>query len=90
MTEWLNCHNPYVQYTHEPDKTMVELIQRYGFLFDDDYWYWIPKYRGSKREVPSMVKRSPLWTYPCKSVARESGKPKPRNQRKLLDCLIPL
>lgn len=88
MTEWLNCHNPYTQYTHEPPNKLKTIVEKYGFAFDDNYWYWIPKYRKSKTVVPNMLKRNPLWTYPCKSIARENGKPKKKYKYKLLTELI--
>lgn len=74
MVDWLNCiGNLYVTYTNTPDPIMVQLIEKYGFIFDDDYWYWIPKQRKGNGKRLGIVKRAPIWTYPVKSVPSEKA-----------------
>ncbi len=73
-SEWLNNPGPYTQYTHNPDLRLAQLIDRYGFVFDDKFWYWKPKVtRKSRGKTHNIVKRAPLWTYPCKSVPAEKS-----------------
>lgn len=72
-SEWLNRPGPYGQYTHNPDPRLIEIIRRHGFAFDDEFWYWIPKFRNGKLN-DKMMKRAPLWTYPCKSVPAEKSR----------------
>ena len=76
--EWLNFRGPYGQYTRDPDPKMVTIIERWGFYFDDDFYYWIPK---SKRNI---VKRFPIWLYPQRVVSAEKHK-RPENQTKLIN-----
>jgi len=79
-SEWLNSPGPYVQYTYEADPRLVAIIRRHGFAFDDRFWYWIPKTKRG-RELPLlMVKRAPLWAYPCKSVPAEKAQRKKAGQ----------
>lgn len=73
-SEWLNSPGPYVQYTHIPDPRLVKLIKKYGFVFDDEFWYWIPKVTRNGKKLYNLVKRAPLWTYPCKSVPAEKSR----------------
>jgi hypothetical protein len=73
-SEWLNSPGPYVQYTYGPDPNLVAIIRRHGFCFDDRFWYWIPKTKWGGEQSMLMVKRSPLWTYPLKSVPAEKVK----------------
>ena len=87
-SEWLNSPGPYVQYTYDPDPKLVAIIRRYGFAFDNEHWYWIPKAKRGGAELPMlMVKRAPLWTYPTKSVPAEKAQHKKamqhQNQQKL-------
>jgi hypothetical protein len=87
MLDWLNCQgNAYVQYCFAeqlPEK-LVTLIDRYDFAFDDTFWYWRvkPRSRANKRIMTNIIKRSPSWTYPQKSIPTE--KRKDPFQRKLL------
>jgi hypothetical protein len=92
VSEWLNSPGPYVQYTYNPDLRLVALIRRFGFAFDDCYWFWIPKNRGGAELPTLMVKRAPLWTYPCKSIPAEKAQKRkasmptlPGLQRRLLE-----
>lgn len=73
-SEWLNNPGPYTQYTHDPGPKLVQIIERFGFCFDDKYWYWIPKIKRKGKKNSGIVKRAPLWTYPCKSVPAEKSK----------------
>ncbi len=76
-SEWLNSPGPYVQYTYDVDPKLAALILRYGFAFDDKFWYFIPKVkRGGALNSMPIVKRAPLWTYPCKSMPAEKAKRK--------------
>jgi hypothetical protein len=63
--EWLNTPDIYNQYCFEADPRLVSIIQRWGFAFDEKYWYWIPTTRKGK--PTQIVKRAPLWTYPRKA-----------------------
>ena len=72
-SEWLNNPGPYVSYTYDADPRLVAIIQRHGFAFDDRFWFWIPHSRRGGELRSDLVKRSPLWTYPCKSVPAEKS-----------------
>lgn len=85
-TDWLNCKgNVYVQYSTADlvDPKLVYLIDVYGFAFDDSFWYWRvkPRAQGGNRKGINIIKRSPQWTYPQKSIPAE--KPRDPFQRKL-------
>jgi len=76
MTEWLNCKgNLYVTYcsADQVDPRLLGLIDNHGFAFDDSFWYWRPRARRSHKPLP-IIKRSPIWTYPKKSVDAEHPK----------------
>ncbi len=87
MVEWLNTPGPYVQYTYDVDPKLSSIIQSNGFAFDDTYWYWHPRRRNRKTPILDMIKRAPLWTYPCRSVPAEKSRKRKadreRGQRKL-------
>ena len=89
-SEWLNSPGPYVQYTYDPDPRLVAIIRRYGFAFDDSYWFWIPRTRRGGELPLLIVKRAPLWTYPNKSVPAEKAQRKKaarlKNQKRLLEA----
>ena len=76
MPEWLNFHGPYGQYTRDPDPEMVKIIERWGFYFDDDYYYWSPPNRKD------VVKRFPIWAYPYRVINAEKHK-RPEKQKQL-------
>jgi hypothetical protein len=59
----------------------VAIIRRHGFAFDDKYWYWIPKTKLGAEQALLLVKRSPLWTYPTKSVPAEKAQRKKATQQ---------
>ena len=76
MTEWLNFHGPYGQYARDGvDPKMLSIIRRWGFYFDDEWYYW---------EANGKVKRFPIWAYPQRVVNAERHK-RPESQKKLLE-----
>jgi len=88
MTDWLNCKgNPYVQYSSSDlvDPKLVTLIDLYDFAFDDSFWYWRPRARRNHKPL-AIIKRSPIWTYPKKSVDAE--RPKDPFQKKLAEVFF--
>ena len=60
---WLNApYNAYVRYTHEITEIEKRLVERYGWFFDDTFFYWQPK------QNQNILKRAPLWMYPQKGL----------------------
>ena len=88
MTEWLNTPSPYAQYTYDADPRLKQIILMYGFAFDDSFWYWIPRARRGELRT-DIVKRSPLWTYPNKSVPAEKSSRKKAAHYFGQKCLLP-
>lgn len=70
MTTWIHGRSPFVDWTYEIDPKMLRILEKYPFVFDDEFWYWHPKTRRGA-ELKTIVKRAPLWTYPQKSVPAE-------------------
>lgn len=63
--DWRNTRDLYVDYTYEiPEKALI-LLEKYGWFFDDEYFYYRPKKR------PDIMKRMPLWAYPKKQIPTE-------------------
>jgi hypothetical protein len=91
-SEWLNNPGPYTQYTHNPDPRLIKLIETYGFAFNDEFWYWIPKATRNGKKNQNLVKRAPLWTYPCKSVPAEKSRrhiaERHGKQKKIMELLV--
>jgi hypothetical protein len=70
--EWKNTidlFNDYVRLEECPS-AMAAILLRYGWFFDDLYFYWLVKDRN-------IVKRRPLYWYPQKATPQE--KPKKRS-----------
>jgi len=63
MTDWLCTPNPYVHYTNweQLSPKMTQILLAYGEMFDDEWYYWIPKNRKGHLLVGQIVKRAPLW-----------------------------
>lgn len=53
------------------DAKMLLLIEKYGFFFDDEFFYWRPERNGKKADI---IKRRPLYWYPVKSTPAEKSK----------------
>jgi len=80
--EWLNRpFQRYGQYTYEIPLKALGLINRYGWFFDDDYFYYIPRTRKD------IMIRFPLWMYPQKGL---SGKQIEKYQRYYSDKQVQL
>lgn len=76
FSEWLNARDLYVQYTHTFPLAGLKLIEKYGFLFDDSYFYWIPACKGKKPVYFGIIKRAPLFMYPHKWTPAEKHRGK--------------
>ena len=63
MPDWLCTPNPYVLYTNweQLDSKMRQILLKYGEMFDDERYYWIPKNRKGQLLVGQIVKCAPLW-----------------------------
>jgi len=64
MTEWLNSFSLTRQYTYEISEKARQLIERYGWFFDDDFAYWFGPYRKD------IMMRVPVWQWPEKGSGR--------------------
>jgi hypothetical protein len=71
--EWLNRpFQTYGQYTYEIPQKARTILNRYGWFFDNDYFYYRPK---KKQDI--MI-RIPLWMWPQKDF---SGKEREKWRR---------
>ncbi len=77
--EWKNSPDLYNDYEFLENCpwAMQRILAAYGWFFDDNYFYWIPKHRTG--QLSNIVKRRPLYWYPQKSTPSE----KPKGKHKL-------
>lgn len=62
--EWLNRpFQRYGQYTYEIPEKAKFLIEKWGWFFDDEYFYYIPRTRKD------IMVRFPIWMYPQKGLS---------------------
>lgn len=64
IQDWLNSFNPYRQYTHQIPAKAKELLDRYGWFFDDTYIYY------KERTRDDIMLRLPQWMWPEKGSGR--------------------
>lgn len=67
--DWKNTRGLYVQYTYEITEKELFLLEKYGWFFDDVYFY----FRQLRR--PDILKKAPLWMHPKKCIPAEKHKP---------------
>lgn len=75
MMEWKNSPDLFNDYVHidECPWGMKQILLQYGWFFDDDYFYWLPRCRKNTKYV-DVVKRRPLYWYPQKKTPSEKVK----------------
>lgn len=69
--EWKNTpdlYTDYIQLEEAPQK-MLQLLTKYPFFFDEEFFYWQVKDR--KGNLRPIIKRRPLYWYPQKSTPAE-------------------
>jgi len=75
---WRNSRDLYTQVARidEIDGKLRLLLERYGTVFDDDWWYWVTT-RGRGKGL--FVKCVPIWQT-SKKMPAEKYRPWPRHR----------
>lgn len=74
--EWKCTPDLYNTYENidQADPKLVAIIQRHGFSFDEQYFYWQPRQKNGT--MANIIKRRPLYWYPQKSTPTEKYRPR--------------